>query len=372
MSRVPGLDLLRAIAIAWVMYSHAQTFDLVPESDLVARFGWMGVDLFFVLSGLLIGGQLMGPLTRGEPLEFRRFWLRRALRIFPAYFAVVALYFAFPRLQEWGAIQPVWQFLTFTENWFIHVPPAKTFSHVWSLCVEEHFYLTAPILVWLLVKRASLRLTLGALGAVVLGGMALRALLWLSLPAPGHGFGPGYLERIYYPSWTRLDGLAAGMTLAALRTFRPDLWTRLVARSNLISVAGLVGVGVSIALFWDQFAFPAAVVGYPLLAASMGLLVASASGPQGVLGCLRIPGIGWLAAVSYSLYLIHKIAFRGVDNAWGHWLSAHPLPAVAAYAAAALAAGSLLHYGIERPFLRLRERLTAHQVCAPSPIAKAA
>jgi peptidoglycan/LPS O-acetylase OafA/YrhL len=371
MSRVPGLDLLRAIAISWVMYYHALTFDLVPE-NLISRFGWMSVDLFFVLSGFLIGGQLMAPLGRGEPLGFGRFWMRRALRIFPAYFAVVALYFAFPHLQEWGAIQPLWQFLTFTENLFIQVPPAKSFSHVWSLCVEEHFYLTAPVLVWLLVRQKSLGLTLAVLAAVVLGGMALRAALWLSLPPAGRGFDTQYMERIYYPSWTRLDGLAVGMALAATKTLQPEFWARLVARSNLMALIGLAGVGISTALFWDEHDFVPAIVGYPALAASMGLLVTAASGTRGVLGRWRIPGIGWLAAISYSLYLIHKIAFRAVDNAWGHWLSAHPLAAIAAYAGAALAAGSLLHYGIERPFLRLRERLTARPVRAPTPVAEAA
>lgn len=373
MTRAPGLDLLRAIAIVWVMWSHTQMFGLRGDDDVLARFGWMGVDLFFVLSGFLIGGQLMAPLAAGEPLDFGRFWTRRALRIFPAYLAAVAVYFAIPGAKEWPTIQPLWQFLTFTENWFIDLRQIKAFSHVWSLCVEEHFYLTAPVLVWLLVRRRSAAVTIAAIAAVFLGGMALRAALWLGLPPEGgHGFNKLYMERIYYPSWTRLDGLAVGMTLAAIRTFRPALWAWLGARSNALTAAGLAGVAVSFALFWDQFAFLPAIVGYPLLALSMGLLVASAAGPQGVLGRWRLPLVGWVAAASYSLYLIHKVAYHLVLQAWGPSHAADPLAAILACAVAALGAGALLHYGVERPFLRLRERITGARRPLPAAIAEAA
>ncbi|MGH8324336.1 MAG: acyltransferase family protein, partial [Steroidobacteraceae bacterium] len=89
MNRLPGLDLLRAIAIVWVMLFHSYIVGgLGPDFAWLSRYGWAGVDIFFVLSGFLIGTQVLRPLQRGEPLAFGGFYVRRAWRILPV-FAVV-------------------------------------------------------------------------------------------------------------------------------------------------------------------------------------------------------------------------------------------------------------------------------------------
>src|SRR5437667_5118216 len=89
--RQPGLDLLRALAIIVVVIYHAALFGFKLPGR-VDRFGWIGVDLFFVLSGYLIGGQLLAPLARTQRINLRRFFARRALRIMPAYFVILAIY----------------------------------------------------------------------------------------------------------------------------------------------------------------------------------------------------------------------------------------------------------------------------------------
>src|SRR5207248_11736230 len=93
--RQPGLDLLRALAIIVVVIYHAALFGFKLPGR-VDRFGWIGVDLFFVLSGYLIGGQLLAPLARDRRINLGRFFARRALRIMPAYFAILAVYFLLP------------------------------------------------------------------------------------------------------------------------------------------------------------------------------------------------------------------------------------------------------------------------------------
>jgi peptidoglycan/LPS O-acetylase OafA/YrhL len=94
MKRASGLDLLRAIAIAWVMLFHSFIIDGWHEPFVgMESNGWMGVDLFFVLSGYLIGSQLLKPLSAGQPLSLIDFYLRRAFRILPVFFVVLALYF---------------------------------------------------------------------------------------------------------------------------------------------------------------------------------------------------------------------------------------------------------------------------------------
>ncbi len=148
--RQPGLDLLRALAIIVVVIYHAGIMGF-PMPGRVDRWGWIGVDLFFVLSGYLIGGQLLAPLARDRRINLGRFFARRALRIMPAYFVVLAVYFLLPPLREYPEMsQPLWKFLLSVQNIALHGGTA--FSHAWSLAVEDQFYLCLPLIL-LFVNR---------------------------------------------------------------------------------------------------------------------------------------------------------------------------------------------------------------------------
>ncbi|MEO8161545.1 MAG: acyltransferase, partial [Arenimonas sp.] len=180
MTRLPGLDLLRAVAIAWVMLFHSWIVGGLGEDfSWLSRYGWMGVDLFFVLSGFLIGGQVLAPLARGERLSFRDFYVRRAFRILPAFAVVLALYALVPALREAPGMEPWWKFAGFFMNFSIDYADNQAFSHAWSLCVEEHFYLLFPLLAWAMMRRPSAKRMLFVATFVVLGGIALRSAIWL-------------------------------------------------------------------------------------------------------------------------------------------------------------------------------------------------
>ena len=370
MSRMPGLDLLRAIAIVWVMLFHSYIVGGIGERfALLESYGWIGVDLFFVLSGYLIGSQLLKPLSRGEPLAFGNFYLRRSLRVLPAYLVVLALYFSMPGFREADGIQPLWQFLTYTVNLLIDYQHNKAFSHVWSLCVEEHFYLLFPLLAWWLMRRPSLAKFVGVCVATVLAGMAIRGYVWLHELAPTPNsleFGVGFVEGIYYPTYTRLDGLLAGVVLAAIQACHPAWWRQMQERANrLLLPAGLLITALAMWLFRDRAGLLPSVIGYPLLSLGFALLVAVAAGTQGWLSRLRIPGVKWLALTSYSLYLIHKAVFHLVESTLPPQLLEQGVLTFAIYAVAALLGGALLYYGAERPFLRLREQLR-HRKAVPA------
>ena len=357
MLRLPGLDLLRSIAIVWVMLFHTFLIGgLGPDWTWLTRFGWAGVDVFFVLSGFLIGSQLLRTLQRGEALPLRAFYWRRAWRIVPAFAAVLAAYVAFPALREAPGLESWWQFATFTLNLLVDYGHNQAFSHAWSLCVEEHFYLLFPLLAWVATRRSSAARFAGLCAVLVLGGIALRAGIWLHNDAvqPPR---PWFIEDIYYPTWTRLDGLLMGVMLAALRVYRPQLWTELQARATALLFAGLATAALAFWLFRDRTGLVANAVGWPLLSLGFGLLVLSASAPQGWLGRRAVPGAGWLAAVSYSLYLSHKIAMHVVHVWVAPVLPLHGLALFPVYAAVILAVGAALHHFIERPGLALRDRL---------------
>src|SRR6478672_3868002 len=259
-ARQHGLDLVRATAISAVMLYHAKTMMLAPSSaPWPIGFGWMGVDLFFVLSGFLIAGQLLKPWASGTRPDYGRFFLRRALRTIPAFAVVVMIYFAFSQLRETPNIQPFWQFATFTENLLFDPTAPKAFDQVWSLCVEEQFYLLFPLALALVAMKPSARKVVTVLLAILTAGILLRAFLWLALVANkpfdmhSQSSWQAYVTLIYYPTWSRLDGLLAGITLATLKIFRPSAWKRFVARPNLLVAAGLTGAGISMAFFAGPF-----------------------------------------------------------------------------------------------------------------------
>ena len=358
--RYPGLDLMRATAILWVMLFHAMTEGLGRPLRPVGDLGWMGVDLFFVLSGYLIGSQLLTSYARGEAPSAGSFYLRRALRILPAYWVVLACYFLFPAAREARGIQPAWQFLTFTENLLIDYGRNRAFSHAWSLCVEEHFYLFVPVLVWLLMRRSSWKAT-AAVGAVIfMGGIALRAWIWR------HGLAGGevlatqpwrFVELIYYPTYVRLDGLTAGMVVATVQWFRPEWWRRAMDRPYRLLGAGAAGMAAAIGLTGSRTGFGGCVFAFPLLAVSMALIVAAAVSPKSLLDRIRVPGAGAIATITFSLYLSHKMTWQVVRTRLPDLVAGGGWWAFAVYATAALGVGTALYFLVERPFLRMRERL---------------
>lgn len=356
MNRLPGLDLLRSVAIVWVMLFHSFLVGgLGPDFEWLSRFGWAGVDIFFVLSGYLIGGQWLRPLQRGEAPSFRRFYQRRAWRILPAFAVVLAFYVLAPEWREAPGLQPGWQFATFTMNLLIDYTHNQAFSHAWSLCVEEHFYLSFPLLAWWLMRRPSAPKFIGVCAAAVLLGIALRSAVWLhdaSLDPPRNWF----IEDIYYPSWMRLDGLLAGVMLATLQVFRPQLWSRWQARSNAVGFVGLALCACALWLFRDRTGLLANAIGWPLLSGGFGLLVFAAADPRSLIGRWRLPGAGWIAAISYSLYLSHKLAYHAVQVTLAPALEGQGLLRFATYGAAALLLGTTLHALVERPCLRWRDR----------------
>jgi peptidoglycan/LPS O-acetylase OafA/YrhL len=366
-NRLPGLDLLRAIAIVWVMCFHSFLVGgLGPDFAWLSRYGWAGVDIFFVLSGFLIGTQVLRPLQRGESLRFGAFYARRAWRILPAFAVVLALYACFPALREAPGLQPWWQFATFTVNLLIDYDRNQAFSHAWSLCVEEHFYLVFPVIAWALTRRASMRAVCSVALLPLFAGLALRGAVWMHDAAidPPRNW---YLEDLYYPTWARADGLLVGVMLAALRVFRPQAWGRLTGqRSLLCLVGGLVTCGVAFWLFSDRTGLLANTLGWPLLSMAFGLGVIAGASPRSVIGRWPVPGAGWIAAISYSLYLSHKIVLHVVQSTIVPRLPEIGVLRFATYALAVLAGGAALHYGVERPFLRWRDR-RAETAAARSP-----
>lgn len=358
MTRKPGLDLLRAVAILWVMPFHSYLAGYMG-GGVLRWSGWMGVDLFFALSGFLIGSQVFNALAASGRLDFVDFYLRRGFRTLPTYFVVLGIYVAWPSMREMAGLPPLWQFLTYTLNLFNNLG-RSAFSHAWSLCVEEQFYLLFPLLALLLVRAGHWRRGMAVIVGLVVGGMVLRAWLWLHFVHPiqlkGGDATAAYLHFLYVPTYARLDDLLGGLALAAARSYGTRGWAWIERHANALAVTGVLLTGLCMWGFdGRRLGFAANVFGYPMLALAMTALVAAAASARGVLAKMRVPSAGWFAAASYSLYLSHKMVYGQLHGRFGAWVDGHGLWTVLIYMAAILAVGAALHYAVERPFLRLRE-----------------
>ncbi|MEY2579928.1 MAG: hypothetical protein QOI49_2752 [Verrucomicrobiota bacterium] len=354
-ARQPGLDLLRAFAIVIVLIYHAGIMGF-PLPGEVHRFGWIGVDLFFVLSGYLIGGQLLAPIARGQGIKLGRFFARRALRILPAYLVILAIYVLLPSWREYPEMFPLWKFLLSVQN--IGLRGGTAFSHAWSLAVEDQFYLLLPLVLLFVIRFRRAAVIVPC--AIVLGGLALRWFLAVkNLGETGVSF-RGFQTWIYYATWTRLDPLVFGVALAAIEKFRPRWWQRLM---NLAPWLGLPGLALIVFSLWlgetDHFTVTACVWQFLLVALGMAALLVCAVSPRLLSSRVNIPGAAFIASIAYSAYLVQKLVIHFVAQLCTTWnIAPGSFAAIVGVELCVYAAATVLFFAIERPFLLLRHRLT--------------
>jgi peptidoglycan/LPS O-acetylase OafA/YrhL len=371
--RNAGLDTLRALAIVLVFTNHYMLFvSGGPTFGWFGEIGWTGVDLFFALSGYLIGNQILGGIRRqqgtgGERFSLVRFYARRLLRTLPNFYVVLALYALWPYFRGNLVLPPLWKFLTFTQN--IALVPGTAFSHAWSLCVEEQFYFLLPAVALAIAAcRRSLLLAWLTVAGALLAGMAIRGYLWIHHVGPEEQGGFNYYTLIYYSSLCRFDELVAGVALALLKNHHAGIWTRITSFGNWTLAAGAALLALTWALFLeDHYGYAMTVVGYPMLGLSFSLLLVAALSPGSLLQRLRVPGAASIALWSYAIYLTHKtlcVLLRAPlqDAGWGpdSW------QAIVLMSAASILTGWLLHLLVETPFMKLRDRFVPGNFSRPA------
>lgn len=324
--------------------------------DRLDDLGWVGVQLFFVLSGFLITGILLD--TRDSDNYYRAFLGRRVLRIFPLYYGTLAV--AFVVLPLLGLRHPppdgqLWLW-TYTSNW---AAPAghdnPEFPHFWSLAVEEQFYLVWPFVVRALSPRRLLALCL----TLAVAAFVIR----LGLRLSGSGPQPPYM-------WTicRMDALAVGAAVAAiLRMPQAAAWAERWSRELLWGAIVLAGAGFIITRGSPRTTGMSQTVGYSLLALTFAALVyaavlAEARGPGLLYRALAWRPLRALGTYSYGMYVFHVPIHRALGLPVLHHFVPEDEPVgakigiayfVAASAASFLAAVASYHL-VERRFLALK------------------
>jgi peptidoglycan/LPS O-acetylase OafA/YrhL len=352
---IPELDGIRAIAVLMVLMMHVFTLDgqssaalrnVAPRAiTLLIGHGWLGVDLFFVLSGFLITGILLD--TRKSPHYFRNFYGRRALRILPLYLLCIAVLACFyPGCGAYFLLS-----LLFVANMagLLGVSVPHGAGVFWSLAVEEHFYLIWPWLVRMLSRRA----LVWVCALIIISEPILRAVF----AARG--------TDVYNPSWFRFDGLASGALLAVW--FRSPLASQ---RRSLIAAVASIAVAVAITIAGLPFGIMAkTVAGMSLrynqatLVYCAGMLVAVAWRSTWLTAPLRSKFARHTGALSYCLYLIHLALLDGYMVVFRHYVPAgltfsQLLLRAVVVLCASYGLALLSQHFLERPVLSLKRYLT--------------
>ena len=359
--RLYGLDHLRALAILLVFLFHYQILSAgqLEWMHSLAKFGWTGVDLFFVLSGFLISSQLFAQIRNGEKISFKEFFLKRVFRILPAFWVVAGIYFCVPFFREKEALPPLWKFLTFTQNFGLNLDKSGTFSHAWSLCVEEHFYFFLPIMLIGLQVSKLFKHSYLLLIALFLFGFVIRIYsfnnLYLSKIADDNSWIYWY-KYIYYPTYNRLDGLLMGVTVAGVYQFLPHIWNKISKYGNQIFVCSLLVLIGTYFLCDETKSYNASIFGFPAIAIGYGLMVVGAISTDSFLYKWNSQIISFIATLSYAIYLTHKGIIHMTQLLLVNFKINNNLMFLICVMTCVFGA-FLLHWVIEKPFMRLRNRV---------------
>lgn len=376
----PALDGLRAVAVLMVFCQH------YFARPTWLRWGWTGVDVFFVLSGFLITGILYD--TRNTQHRFKNFYVRRTLRIFPLYYAILLAAILLMPILHW-VYHPIWYLWPlYLENYgrFIWVHDLQTnpyaldhllsatrhfanpplvfyLGHFWSLCVEEQFYLAWPLVVFLVKDRVRLRNVCAAAFFVVL---AARVLCVLAVPR--NLLEAGLLER-FTP--LRVDALLVGGFVALClrgpeaarltRFARPIMWA---VAGAFLAMEGYYVVSTGSPYNPGVWVPWLGTIGYSMIDLFAAGLILQAIQPEtGVYRILEYRWLRRLGQISYGFYVFHDIPHILYIKLVRHLFGANATHFSLRVAALALVGTLLMAYSsfrfFEAPFLKLKDRFTA-------------
>jgi len=346
-TRLPQLDGLRGVAILLViLHNQSPMYPSLHLENLFAN-GWMGVDLFFVLSGFLITGILVD--TKHSEGYLKNFYARRCLRIWPLYYSLlffmfIVVPFMHPSMGQtvFDKSSPWWAYPLFLQNFLVPARGAGPLNVTWSLAIEEQFYLVWP---WVVQYCSSAQVRRIAI-AVICASPVLRLLL---------SFGQVDLYRNVF---CRLDGLMAGALLALLVRSDSFVPSRYVRRAWLVFLVAVPLAFVTEALLarWIVFSLSA-------LASAALVYLSLYAGQAGLQRALTNRFMVYTGTISYGLYLLHGIPF---NMAQALQLDRYPLLAAPMLLVVCYGMAVVSWHLLEKPFLRLKRHFES-KVIGPNP-----
>jgi peptidoglycan/LPS O-acetylase OafA/YrhL len=324
--------------------------------------GFLGVDIFFVLSGFLITTLLIEEWQQRGDISLRNFYVRRGLRLLPALFVLLGVLIAYSALKAPVAVaaelrRAVLYALFYVANWaVVYRVPLGFLDHTWSLSIEEQFYLLwAPLLYLCLRVTRGLRLVTAVVVAGIVGPAVLRMIRW---------DGEVSAIRLYFGTDTRIDGLMVGAAVSLLAC--SGLLSLAERQRRLVRWAGAVSFVLILFLYtsaiWDAWYMYWGVMSLVSIATAL-LIVEILTGPSRLTRAVLGSAVAvWIGRVSYGLYLWHFPVFKFITperlglTVTGDTPGLHLAVLQLARFAATFAVVTLSFYAIEQPALRLRHR----------------
>jgi peptidoglycan/LPS O-acetylase OafA/YrhL len=321
-SRNQSLDVLRGIAVLMVIVDHYSLL-IQSTSRLLETFG-RGVDLFFVLSGFLISGLLFTEYKSVGNLNVWRFWIRRGFKIYPAFYVFLSIA---------GALGLMTGKELLHEGFFLQGYASHFWFHTWSLAVEEHFYFSLPLLLWLLMRVSRnhanpfrLLPKISILVSVLCCALRISAI--------------HHAKQYGIATHLRMDALFAGVALGYFCHFDSKSFRE--AKSAWVLI---IGIFIALLLFCMPFCYQ---MTFAYLASL--LIVAWAANRTPHNGYMCIP-FAFVGRHSYSIYLWHALVAVAMTDLSVRWFS------FPAYAGTSIALGVLMSKAVELPALKIRDRL---------------
>lgn len=384
--RVLQLDILRGLAVLLVLFrhpaisaNHTRSRMCAALSTYLYTFGWTGVDLFFVLSGFLIGGLLFREIRTHGRLDVRRFLVRRGLKIWPSYFLLIAVAMFEQAWQggwhhAWLMSWPNWFHL---QNYFFPPPPNPMLRGMtWSLAVEEHFYLVLPIILLLAPVR---RHEGEPVGIPLIPWLALTVcILCLALRLREWNAHLANTTQVYvallFPTHLRMDGLLFGVLLAYVYHFHRSILSRIGAHRNMLLALGCALVLPMLAFNLESYMF-VPIIGVTMLYIGYGCILVAmlyTKPREGWLGwIIATPvarALAFMGVFSYAIYLwrydLAQQPFEYLMHTAGVQRLIHHLPGpiyfglfTLIYLTWCTLAGVLVTKLVEGPALRVRDWL---------------
>lgn len=377
-----SLDVLRGLAVSLVLVRHFPNHSSAELGwpgnlvNVVYRIGWAGVDLFFVLSGFLISSLLFRELSSSGAIRLKEFWLRRGLKIWPAYFAAYGLLTLkdIVRDHSFLPVQIAWPNFVFIQN---YAAEQVRWPHSWSIAIEEHFYLVLPLLLLFLVKRKGQKSPREAMPTLV------PIILLLCIVILGARFiqfvqGNRDWESYYYPTHLRADGLLWGVLVGYLNFTNPAIIKPVSRAGRWVIVAALIAL--TMAFYWplEEVTF-SCTVGFTLLYLAFGGVVALAarhpSFSEQTPRLFRFLALffSWMGIYSYTIYLASAIVRPILPlPTFAAWLHLSPILTAwienLLFVAASIVGGVMLSKVVEQPVLVLRSRWFPSRSSQKGPI----
>lgn len=354
---IPSLDGIRAVAVLVVLFYHSIL--VFPHFRTYFKGGFLGVDIFFVLSGFLITSILLKEFSHTETLSLKKFYVRRFLRLTPAYwfhllFMFLSVYHFFP-IKDANKLfenNTFWYALGYLTNWQSTLGDpdgAGLLSHTWSLAVEEQFYLFWALVLYLMLNRMKRKTIVYTTLALIIGTMFFRA--WRVTDTAS-------LNYLYSSFDSRIDALLVGCFFSQIISWK--FLSKEFLSSSLFNNVGFAGCSVAVLIFFSvydsyntRFLYNG---GFTVFAFAVGIVILwiATHKSSKVNYLLQIKPLVWIGKTSYGIYLWHAAAIS--FTAQFSWFPATKLlvALILTFAATAIS-----YYVIELPFLRQKEHFKA-------------